>query len=97
MHHAQHQVFIKEHMGYTQRKLILMYIAEYGSFLPAKMSGVIYKKKMFGHSVDRRCRELRKEGILRSEGVGKFEKFFRVNQPKFVWVYEGEIALKKYI
>lgn len=60
----------------TQKQLIKFYIAEFGSILPAKMGGAIYKGEMFGSETSKRCRELRAEKILRSEGEGKFERYY---------------------
>jgi len=62
-------------MAQTQTQLIIDYIKEFGSIIPAKMSGVIYKEQMLGSESTKRCRELRAKGILVSEREGKFEKF----------------------
>jgi hypothetical protein len=60
----------------TQPQLIIEYLKEHGSILPAKMAGQIYKETMFGSETSKRCRELRKIGKLRSEGDGRFERFY---------------------
>lgn len=60
----------------TQKQLILEYIRTYGSFTPAKMSGVVFMGKMFGSESSRRCRELREEGELLSEPKGRFETYY---------------------
>lgn len=80
----------------TQKQLVLYYVQEHGSIIPAKMSGTIYKGKMMGSEISRRCRELRTEGKLRSEGVGKFEKYYSTEK-KFVWDYSGDVAIKRYL
>ena len=64
----------------TQKELIKEYIKEFGSILPAKISGVVYKGTMFGSETNRRCRELRKSKILIGIKEGKFEKFYFNNQ-----------------
>lgn len=63
-------------MVMTQKQLIKEYIKEFGSILPAKLSGVVYKGVMFGSETSKRCRELRQAGELRGEPDGKFERFF---------------------
>ena len=68
----------------TQKQLIIEYILEHGSILPAKMYGKIYKDIMLGSETSKRCREMRQNGYLvnetfyklRSEADGKFERFF---------------------
>lgn len=60
----------------TQKDLIKTYIEEFGSILPAKMYGKVYKGEMFGSETSKRCREMRKSGLLRSEEEGKFERFY---------------------
>lgn len=60
----------------TQKELIVEYIKERGSILPAKVGGVIYKGEMLGSESSKRCRELRKIGMLESEPDGKFERFY---------------------
>lgn len=62
----------------TQKQLIIQYIKDHGSILPARMSGKVYMKTMFGSEVSRRCRELRAEGVLTSKGEKRFERFFLV-------------------
>lgn len=59
----------------TQKELVLEYVKEVGSIVPARMSGKIYLEEMFGHSVDKRCRELRMEGKLTSRPWPKNTKF----------------------
>lgn len=60
----------------TQQQLIREYCEIHGSILPAKISGVIFMGKMFGSETSKRCRELRKQGILKSEKDGRFERFY---------------------
>lgn len=60
----------------TQKELVLEYLREFEFIVPAKMSGKVYKKTMFGSEISRRCRELRADGILESIGEKRFEKFF---------------------
>lgn len=74
-------------MRLTQKKLILSYVLEYGSITPAKMYGTVYKGVMLGSELSRRCRELRAEGKLRSEGEGKFERFYTTVK-QTVWVFD---------
>ena len=56
------------------------YVNLHGSILPAKIAGQIFqasdgKKYMFGSETSKRCRELRKSGILTSHKEGKFEVY----------------------
>lgn len=60
----------------TQHKLVLEFIKQNGSILPAKMAGYIFMGHMFGSETSKRCRELRKSGILKSQNDGKFERFY---------------------
>lgn len=60
----------------TQKQLIMKYVSKFGSILPAKMSGRIMWRNMFGSETSRRCRELRADGLLRSEGEKRFERFY---------------------
>lgn len=60
----------------TQKDLILEYIKEKGSIVPAKEHGFPYKNGFLGAESSRRCRELRAKGVLRSEQDGKFERFY---------------------
>ena len=62
----------------TQHELVISWVKSFGSILPAKMSGRIWNGVMFGSETSKRCRELRKQGKLRSEKEGKFERFFLV-------------------
>lgn len=59
-----------------QKDLIISYIREHGSILPAKLYGELYLGTMFGSELSKRARELRAKGILRSEPDGKFERYF---------------------
>lgn len=63
----------------TQKSLILAWIDEFGRIMPAKMSGEVWKHEMFGSETSKRCRELRKCGILTSKPEGKFEVFYRTD------------------
>lgn len=60
----------------TQKQLILKYVKENGQITPAKMAGRVYAGKMFGSETSKRCRELRKDGVLSSRPVGRFEVFY---------------------
>lgn len=60
----------------TQPQLVIEYIKDRGSILPAKLGGVVYLGTMFGSETTKRCRELRKKGVLFSQKEGKFERFF---------------------
>lgn len=66
----------------TQKKLILKFIEQNGSITPARLGD---KQRAFmggwiGSQADKRCRELRAEGVLVSEPDGKFERFFLTGQ-----------------
>lgn len=67
----------------TQKQIILEYLSLHGSILPAKMAGEIFKGVMLGSETSKRCREMRKEGILYSDRDGKFERFYKVKQPVY--------------
>jgi len=67
----------------TQKELILKYIEEFGSITPARMGERAYKGEWFGSETSKRCREMRAEGILRSEPDGKFEKFYLTGKHDF--------------
>ena len=60
----------------TQHRVILKYVKKNGSILPAKMSGRIYLKTMFGSEVSRRCRELRAKRLLKSVREDRFIRFY---------------------
>lgn len=64
-------------MKLSQKELILAYVDQFGSILPAKISGIVFKGQMLGSESSKRCRELRAEGKLISKQEGKFEKFYR--------------------
>lgn len=64
----------------TQHQLIIEYIKINGSILPAKCYGVVFKDQMLGSETSKRCRELRKRGILTSRKDGKFERFYLAEQ-----------------
>lgn len=59
-----------------QPQLIIEYVREHGSILPAKMGGKIWKDQMFGSETSKRCRELRDLGQLESEQDGRFERYW---------------------
>ena len=75
-----------------QHELVLSWVRAFGSILPAKMSGRIWNDTMFGSETSKRCRELRKQGKLRSEKEGKFERFYLVEAPI---VKEEQVVFKK--
>lgn len=60
----------------TQKQLVLTYVSEFGSIIPAKISGFVYKGMMFGSETSKRCRELRAAGLLQSRAIGKFEEYY---------------------
>ena len=64
----------------TQKQLVVKCIEKYGSIIPARMCGNIEFGVMCGSDFPRRCRELRAEGILRSEGDKRFERFYLVEE-----------------
>lgn len=59
----------------TQKDLVIRYLQERGNIIPAKIAGLIYLGHMFGSETSKRCRELRKQGVLQSYNDGKFEVF----------------------
>lgn len=65
----------------TQKHLILNWIDLHGYIVPAKMSGKVFEGTMFGSETSRRCREMRKAGILGNDGAGKFARFWRTSNP----------------
>ena len=77
-----------------QKQLIIDYIKQTGSIIPAKMSGVVYKGQMFGSEISRRARELREAGEVKSEMAGKFERFYipeikEVSMAQMTWEERG--------
>ena len=62
-----------------QHKLVIAYVEEFGSILPAKMGGEIYHGVMFGSETTKRCRDLVKYGILDRKKDGRFKRFFLKN------------------
>ncbi len=65
-----------------QHELIIEWVKENGSILPAKMGGKFYKDGIFGSETSKRCREMRMKGILNSVKDGKFERFYLVDKPQ---------------
>lgn len=65
----------------TQAQILLQIIKDKGSVIPSKMCGQVYNGVMCGSDFPRRARALRKQGILRSEKEGRFERFFLVAVP----------------
>lgn len=59
----------------TQKELIIEYLKQNGEILPAKMAGFRFMGQMFGSETSKRCREMRKAGLLDSRPEGKFEVF----------------------
>lgn len=59
----------------TQHELVLEWVKEHGFIDPAHKGGVIYKGVMFGSETTKRCRELRKKGVLDDFKDGKFVCF----------------------
>jgi hypothetical protein len=76
-------------MKLSQKELILSYVREYGSIIPAKKYGTVYRGKMLGSELSRRCRELRADGKLLSRGVGKFEEYYLEPRKTIVWGDDG--------
>jgi predicted transcriptional regulator len=76
-------------MKLTQRDLVYQYILENGSFIPARERNAAYKGKLLGSQADRRARELRKQGLVRSEQVGRFERYFPPQS------YKSDTAVKE--
>ena len=67
----------------TQHELIVEYVKEFGSIVPAKMGGKFYQGVMLGSELPKRCRELVKRGVLRREPDGKYKRF-KLNEPEQV-------------
>ena len=60
--------------------------------MPAKMAGEVYKGEMLGSETSKRCRELRKAGILESFKEGKFEVFkFPLVEKKEAIAVDGKL------
>lgn len=78
----------------VQHDLAIYYCQEYGSILPAKMKGIVYRGVMFGSEITKRCRELVKEGIMVREWEGKFKRFYLKDQYKEVQMGAGFDQLK---
>lgn len=63
----------------SQKELIIAFIKEHGSILPAKQHGFPYKDGFLGSETSKRCRELRQARFLESEPDKinpKFERFY---------------------
>ena len=63
----------------SQKQLIVEYIKELGSIVPAKVANSSYKGHWFGEELSKRCRELRLTGMLVSEpdkDDNKYERFY---------------------
>ena len=80
----------------TQKELVVSYVKEFGSILPAKIAGSTYKGYMFGSETSKRCRELRKDGVLQSHLEGKFEVFTMniVRYAEEVFTPEGYVRVR---
>lgn len=76
----------------TQHELIKEYLAVNDSILPAKMAGIVFMGYMFGSETSKRCRELRKKGVLESEKDGKFEKFYLKTEPVQQILFGGKVV-----
>jgi hypothetical protein len=59
----------------TQKELILEFIKEHGSIIPAKEHGITYKDGFLGSETSKRCREMRQVGLLESEPWKENTKF----------------------
>lgn len=71
-------------MKYTQSQIVLLWTLRYKEILPAKMSGNIFLRTMFGSETSKRCRELRAIGWLDSHRKGKFTIFTLTKKGKEV-------------
>jgi hypothetical protein len=65
----------------TDHEWILAVIKQYRKITPAKMGGIVLFNKICPADISRRCRELRKKGILISHKEGRFEVFELANMP----------------
>lgn len=72
----------------TQKQLVMAYVQEFGEIVPARVGGTNFMGEFFGSETSRRCRDLRKEGKLTSEGYGRFERFYLPDQ---LPIQEGEV------
>lgn len=63
----------------TQKELIIAWLENTlqsgGEITPAKMGGSVWNGHMFGSETSKRCREMRKLGLLTSQKRGKFEVY----------------------
>jgi len=69
----------------TQKELIKLYINLHGSIVPARMGGKHFAGNFFGSETSKRCREMRRAGILTScpwKENPKFEEFFYPSKQK---------------
>jgi hypothetical protein len=82
-------------MKLTQRELVYQYILLHGSFTPAKERHATMHGRLLGDSADRRCRELRSEGRVQSEGEGRFERFYIPNFQSVTRDYKTDTAERK--
>lgn len=71
-------------MPYTNHELIIEYVKEFGYIVPAKKVGSFYRGQMLPSELTRRCRELRKRGVLKSCPWPENPKFemFKLNKPE---------------
>jgi hypothetical protein len=83
-------------MKKTQKDLILSFISEHGSIIPAHQANKFYGDGHFGSEIARECRKLRyhpeknPKGILDSCPEGGYEKFYRlVSEPREELMFNG--------
>lgn len=72
----------------TQKEIVMDYVNQHGSIVPARMGGKITTSGFFGSEVSRVCRKLREEGKLTSPSKrvnGKFKIFFKKNNEQKQW------------
>lgn len=82
-----------------QKQWIVDYIKAYGSVTPALMGGRVWNGSIWPSQGDKRCRELRKAGILTSYFNGKYEVFkynFALPGDKIETVYVEKIERGTY-
>ena len=72
-------------MKLTQHALIIEYVKESGSIVPARMSGRVYRGVMFGNETIRRCQELAEPVERKRSNVMKYPSLvYAENEGRFV-------------
>lgn len=59
----------------SQSQLVMRYLRENGQIVPARHVGSRTSGGFFGSEITRRCREMRKQGLLHSERWAENPKF----------------------